>query len=60
MLLHRIFPICVVTLLSVVSHAATFNIANGDVAGLVVAINTANGNGVPNTINLAAGGLYTI
>ena len=35
--------------------AATFNVAAGDVAGLAAAINTANGNGEANTINLAAG-----
>ena len=40
--------------------AATFNIADGDVVGLVAAMNTANGNGQSNTINLAAGGTYTL
>ncbi|MFN8455568.1 MAG: choice-of-anchor Q domain-containing protein [Anaerolineae bacterium] len=43
-----------------IAQAATFNIANGDVTGLIRAINTANGNGVPDTINLAADGLYTL
>src|SRR5579884_1833702 len=40
--------------------AATFNIADGDVAGLIAALNTANGNGQANTINLAAGATYTL
>ena len=40
--------------------AATFDIADGDVAGLIAAINTSNVNGVPDTINLAAGGTYTL
>lgn len=43
-----------------VAQADTFNIADGDVAGLIVAINTANANGVPDTINLAPGGIYTL
>ncbi|MBK8914899.1 MAG: immunoglobulin domain-containing protein [Phycisphaerales bacterium] len=43
-----------------VTQAAVFNIANGDVAGLVAAINTANGNGQADEINLAAGGTYTL
>jgi hypothetical protein len=43
-----------------VAQAATFDIADGDVAGLIAAINTANGNGQPDTINLAAGGTYTL
>src|SRR5947199_7472129 len=42
------------------THAATFNIANGDVAGLISAINTANSNAQDDTINLAAGGGYSL
>ncbi len=42
------------------ARAATFYIADGDVAGLIAAINTANGNGEADTINLAAGGTYTL
>ena len=38
--------------------AATFNIADGDVTGLVNAINTANSNGQDDTINLASDGTY--
>lgn len=38
---------------------ANFNIANGDVAGLVAAINTSNGNNEPDTITLAVNGTYT-
>lgn len=42
------------------AQAATFNIPDGDVAGLIVAINTANANGEADTINLASGGTYTL
>ena len=42
------------------SGAATFNIANGDVAGLITAINTANSNNQNDDINLAASGTYTL
>jgi hypothetical protein len=42
-------------------HAATFNIANGDVAGLIAAMQTANTNGDPsNVINLAPNGMYVL
>jgi hypothetical protein len=37
------------------AHAAVFNIAAGDVAGLINAINTANANNEDDTINLAQG-----
>ena len=40
--------------------SATFNIANGDVAGLISAITTANTNGQTDIINLAANGMYTL
>ena len=40
-------------------HAAVFNVASGDVAGLIVAINQANVNGQDDTIHLAAG-VYTL
>ena len=39
-------------------QGATFNIGNGDVAGLIAAIQTANTNGEVNVINLAPNGLY--
>src|SRR5262245_3297169 len=39
---------------------ASFNLANGDVPGLVTAITTSNGNAQPDTINLAPGGTYTL
>ena len=43
------------------AKAATFNIADGDVAGLVTAMQTANTNGdSPNVINLAPGGTYLL
>lgn len=41
-------------------EAAIFNIANGDVAGLIAAINTANGNGEANIINLATNRTYNL
>src|SRR5436190_8466298 len=41
-------------------RAATFNIADGDVPGLIAAINSANANPGSHTINLAAGGTYTL
>lgn len=40
--------------------AATFNVANGDVTGLINAINTANSNNQDDTINLAASGSYLV
>src|SRR5262245_26860965 len=43
-----------------VVHAATFNIADGDVAGLATAIQTANGSPGSHTINLASNGTYTL
>src|ERR1043166_6097886 len=41
-------------------YGANFNIANGDVPGLIAAINAANSNNADDTINLAAGGTYTL
>lgn len=56
--------LCVLTAVLVISEvsaeAATFNVADGDVAGLIAAINTANTNGQDDTINLAADGIYTL
>ena len=42
------------------AQAATFNIADGDVAGLIAAINATNSNPGPDTINLAPGGTYIL
>jgi CSLREA domain-containing protein len=42
------------------AQPAVFDIANGDIAGLKAALNAANTNGVSDTINLAAGGTYTL
>src|SRR5438445_519561 len=42
------------------AHAATFNIANGDVAALINAINAANNNRQNDTIELAANGTYSL
>jgi len=41
-------------------RADTFFVANGDVAGLKTAINTANANGEDDTIELAANGTYVL
>lgn len=40
--------------------AASFNVADGDVTGLISAINLANGNSEADTINLAPGGTYVL
>lgn len=42
------------------SHAAEFNIANRDVAGLIRALQTAGSNDEADVIHLAAGGIYTL
>jgi len=42
------------------AQAATFNVADGDVAGLIAAINATNSNPGPDTINLAPGGTYIL
>lgn len=42
------------------AHANVFNIADGDVPGLIAAINASNANVGPDTINLAQGGTYTL
>jgi hypothetical protein len=44
---------------SVPAYSAVFNIASGDVTGLIAAINAANSNGEENTINLEPG-TYTL
>jgi len=41
-------------------EAATINVANGDVSGLIAAINTANVTSGADTISLAANGTYTL
>lgn len=41
-------------------QAAVYNITNGDVSGLIAAINAANSNNEYDTINLASGGTYTL
>lgn len=41
-------------------QAATYNIVDGDVAGLIAAINSSNANPGPDVINLATGGTYTL
>ncbi len=56
-----LFIIC--TLISFIPSrlkAAVFNIANGDVAALIVAINTANANSEADIINLASNGVYNL
>jgi len=42
------------------AHAATINVPCGDVAALIAAINTANGDGAADTINLADSCIYTL
>jgi hypothetical protein len=42
------------------AKAASFDLANGDIAGLISAINQANANGQSNTINLASNGTYVL
>ena len=42
------------------AHAVAFNPPDGDVAGLIAAINIANATPGPDTINLASGGTYTL
>ena len=42
------------------TSAATFPIANGDVAALITAITTSNANGEDDTIELATNGTYTL
>ena len=53
-------PVALVLLLALPSGAATFNIPDGDVAGLIAAINTANTNPDADTISLAPNGTYTL
>lgn len=48
------------TLPAVRAGAATIDVADGDVAGLIAAITTANGNGESDTIRLAPDGLYVL
>lgn len=55
----RLFAL-VFLLLTCPARAANFVIADGDVAALVSAITTANGNGVADEITLAANGTYTL
>ena len=44
----------------IVPAGPTIRVANGDVAGLIAAINTANSDGQPTTISLAANGDYVL
>jgi len=55
------FRLCAgVVLASAIAQPATFNVADGDVPGLLAAINAANAAVGADTINLAPGGLYTL
>ncbi len=49
-----------VVLGTVIAQAATFNIADGDVPGLIAAVNAANATVDADVINLAPGGSYTL
>src|ERR1051325_5107498 len=53
------FVLCAVLLPGGAVRAATFTIADGDVATLVTDLTTANRTGQADTINLAAGGTST-
>ena len=57
---RSLFGTTLLLLCSPAAEAATFNIANGDVAGLISAINTANSNNQDDTINLASNGDYVL
>ena len=59
-LLNALMGIALLILSGHDSHAATFNIANGDVTALKSAITTANSNGQDDTIELAVKGSYTL
>ena len=48
-----LIPVMLLVLASAAAEAATFNIADGDVAGLKSAITTANSNNEDDTIDLA-------
>jgi predicted outer membrane repeat protein len=55
-----VFTVLLVSVASIpASDAAVFNIPPGDVPALIAAINTANGNGADDTINLK-GGVYAL
>jgi len=51
-------PLLALLLFTVPAPAAVFNVADGDVAGLVAAFQTSNTNGEPDVINLATDGSY--
>jgi hypothetical protein len=55
-----LLAISLAVLIPIMAQAATVNIPNGDVPGLIAAINTANTNPGVDTINLAPGGTYTL
>lgn len=55
-----IFLCLTFSLFSERAQAATVNIADGDVPGLIAAINSANASAGPTTINLAPNGTYTL
>ncbi len=61
---HRLILIAVAATTILFRHnsvcGATFNVANGDVAGLKSAITTCNSNAQDDTIELAAGGVYIL
>ncbi len=58
-LLFYLIVLCTL-LISTTTFGATFNITNGDVAGLIAAINTANSNTETDIINLAVNGTYNL
>ena len=57
----RILQLCLLAgCFTLPSYAATFTISDGDVSGLISAINIANSNGQADIINLAANGTYIL
>ena len=58
---EKLFLLCTIAgVFSSPIFAATFNISNGNVLGLIAAINTANSNSEADIINLAPNGNYTL
>src|SRR3954462_2404716 len=57
---RSVLLVCALLVTAMVGHATVFNIVNGDVAAFKAAITNANGNAQDDTIELFAGGVYTL
>ncbi len=57
---HRLTLILAASFLNATAQAGVFNLADGDVAALIDAINTSNNNGEVDTIHLATDGDYVL